>query len=179
MSYLLRFRALYGRLLFACGVAAGITTFLMMVLVVANVAGRYLFNAPIDGTLELTESMLTVLITLSFALTQYEGGHIQVVLLTKNFSPLWRQVASTLAMLLGFIFFAWCTYAVFQFAMKSYAFDEHEWGSIQFPLYPVKMVCAFGVLLITIQFAIDTVLTAAGVDLPGHDIDGVSPEEAI
>ena len=179
MTNLLRFRSAYGRLLHFCGLIAGITVFLMMLLVVGNALGRFLFNAPIDGSLEVTESMLTVLIFLSLGLTQYEGGHIHVVLLLKNFSAFWRRFAVTVAMALGAVFFAWSSYASWIFAMKSLAMNEHEWGSIQYPLYPVKMVLFVGLCLLTIQFVIDTILTAAD-RMPAEEVQHVSPEgEAI
>lgn len=175
MSTLVRFRSVYGRLLYVCGLVAGITVFLMMLLVVFNALGRFVFNAPIDGSLEITESMLTIVIFMSLALTQFEGGHIHVVLLLKNFSAFWKRVASTGAMALGSVFFAWSSYASWTFAMKSVAMDEHEWGAIQFPLYPIKLALFLGLALLTIQFVIDTILCAAG-RLPAETEAHVSPE---
>lgn len=175
MSALQRLRAVYGRLLYGCGLVAGAVVFLMMLLVVANAVGRYVFNAPINGTLEITESMLTVLVFLSLALTQYEGGHIHVVLLVKTFSPFWQKLAIVVALVLGAILFAWSSYAVWTFAMKSYVMDEHEWGAIQFPLYPVKFVSFVGLLLLTIQFVIDAVLGLMG-HFPEDEVAHVSPE---
>lgn len=148
-------RHAYGRLLHFSGVVAGCVAFLMMVLVVANTVLRFFFNAPIVGTLEITESMLTVMIFLSLALTQFEGGHIHVVLLTDRFPAPLRRASRFVAMLLGFLFFAWCSYAAWGFAMKSWAIDEHEWGAISFPLYPVKFVVFAGLLLLTFQFLLD------------------------
>ena len=45
----------YGRLLRGFGLISSLATFLMMLVVVANIAGRYLFNRPLTGTLEFTE----------------------------------------------------------------------------------------------------------------------------
>lgn len=179
MSPLLRIRAVFGRLLYACGLISGLTVFAMMLLVVANVFGRFVFNTPIDGTLELTESMLTVLIFLALGLTQYEGGHIHVVLLLKHFSAFWHRLAVTAAMALGSVFFAWSSWASWKFAMKSLAMDEHEWGSIQFPLYPVKMVLFAGLVLLTIQFIIDTILCAGGHHPSQQDRQGAPEGETI
>ncbi|WP_445682522.1 TRAP transporter small permease subunit [Radicibacter daui] len=175
MSVFLRLRAAYGRLLYACGLVSGLTVFFMMLLVVANVIGRFLFNTPINGTLEITESMLTVLIFLALGLTQYEGGHIHVVLLLKRFTPFWHRVAETAAMALGAVFFAWSSWASWNFAMKSLAMDEHEWGSIQFPLYPVKLVLFAGLVLLTLQFVLDTILSASGHQ-PPEQAQHISPE---
>lgn len=164
MSSFAHLQRRFAGLLFACGLIAGAMIFLMMLLVVANALLRFLFNEPIAGTLEITESLLTILIFLSLALTQYEGGHVRVLLLVKHFPASIRRAAKFTAMVLGVIFFAWCTYAAWGFAMKSWVMDEHEWGTIQFPLYPVKFVVVAGLLLLTIQFLFDAIAVALGED---------------
>jgi TRAP-type mannitol/chloroaromatic compound transport system permease small subunit len=60
-------------------------------------------------------------------------------------------------MLSGAIFFSWCAYATWYFALQSYSFDEHEWGSIVFPLYPVKFVIFAGMVMLAVQFLLDAV----------------------
>ncbi len=147
----------YGRLLHAFGLASAVSTFLMLVLVVANVIGRYLFNAPITGAFEITESLLVVVIMLGLALTQYHDGHIRVTILTRRMSLSWARLAKIWALILGAVFFAWCAYASWKFAYESYSFDEQEWGTITFPLYPFKFVVFLGVVLLAIQFVLDAI----------------------
>ncbi len=156
-------RVAYAALLRFCGLIAGIVTFLMMMPVVSNAVLRYVANSPIDGALEITEAMLCVLIFLSLALTQYEGGHIHVTLLVKRLQPGTRKVLALSAMLLGFAFFAWCSVATWQFAMKSFAIGEQEWGAIQFPIYPIKFVVFAGLLLLSIQFLLDAAAVLLGL----------------
>lgn len=175
MSSYALLRRRYGALLYACGMIAGLVTFLMMLLVVANALLRFGINMPIAGTLEITESMLTTLIFLSLALTQYEGGHIHVVLVTKQLPVSLQRFTRLIAMGLGLMFFAWCTYAAWGFALKSWMIDEHEWGSIQYPLYPVKFVVFIGLLLLTIQFFLDMISALLGTD--GRDEPMVTSEE--
>lgn len=144
----------YGIFLKACGYVAGFTTFAMMLLVIANAFTRFFFNAPVAGAFELTESMLTVLIFLSLALTQYEGGHINVVLLTQQLPKPLQKAARLFALGLGAVFFAWCTNAGWGYAMKSFAINEQQWGAIRYPLYPIKFMVFFGLMLLAIQFAL-------------------------
>ncbi|MBO0347441.1 TRAP transporter small permease subunit [Roseibium limicola] len=144
----------YGTFLKACGYVAGYTTFAMMLLVIANAVSRFIFNAPVSGAFELTESMLTVLIFLSLALTQYEGGHIRVVLLTQRMPNGLQKAARFTALALGAIFFAWCTNAAWGYAMKSFAINEQQWGTVRYPLYPIKFVVFFGLMLLAIQFVL-------------------------
>lgn len=166
MNSILQFRAGYGRVLNLCGLISGTILLAVMVLVVSNVLLRYLFNSPVAGTLELTEGALPLIIFLSLAMTQYEGGHIKVVLLTRKFPAGLQRAAVIFAMLAGVVFFAWTTYAGWVFAAKSFAIGEIERGSIRYPLWPVKGAIAFGMALLTVQFLIDALLLALGGDLP-------------
>jgi len=162
MDILMRLRAGYGRLLVLCGLIAGALTFAVMCLVVANVIMRYFFNAPIAGTLELTESALPLMIFLSLALTQYRGGHIKVVLLTQHLPEGAARLLKVVAMLLGAALFAWAAWAGWGMAMKSFAIGELERGSIRFPVWPIKFAVFFGLTLLALQFLLDALFVALG-----------------
>lgn len=166
MNALLSLRRGYGALLGLCGLVAGFVTFAVMLLVVANALMRFGFNAPIAGTLELTEAALPLLIFLSMALTQYEGGHIKVVLLTQRLGPGARRALTVLAMLLGAALFAWAAYAGWNMVARSFAINELERGSIRFPIWPVKFVVFLGLAMLSVQFLLDALTAAFGAPLP-------------
>jgi len=147
----------YGRILHAIGLISAISTFVMMLLVVANIFGRYLFNKPITGAFEITESLLVVIIMLALALTQFHDGHIRVNIVTRRMPLALAHVAKIAALLLGFLFFLWCAHASWKFAYESYTFKEQEWGTITFPLYPFKFIVFIGIVLLAIQFLLDTI----------------------
>ena len=155
-SFQLLYRS-YGQLLRAFGVISQVATFVMMALVVANIFGRYVLNRPLDGTLEFTESLLVLIIFLSLGLTQYEGGHIRVTLLTRSLPKTYARAATVVAMLCGAAFFSWCAYAAWVFALQAWSFNEYEWGTVAFPLYPVKFVVFLGILMLAIQFLLDAI----------------------
>jgi TRAP-type C4-dicarboxylate transport system permease small subunit len=150
-----RIHRYYGRVLHALGVVAGFTTFLVMLLVVCNVVSRFAFSNPIEGTLEVTESALTVLVFLSLAMTQHEGGHIKVVLLTQRLPARLARWAECAALSLGALFFGWATYAAWGFAHQSLEINEQQWGAINYPMYPIKFVIFGGLLLLSCQYALD------------------------
>lgn len=147
----------YGRLLRGFGLISAVATFATMLLVVVNVLGRYLFNAPLTGTLEFTESLLVLIIFFSVALTQYDGGHIRVTLLTRRLPTAYARALTVFCMVCGAVFFIWCAYAAWRFAYESWSVDEYEWGTVVFPLYPVKFVVFAGILLLAIQFLLDAI----------------------
>ena len=55
---------------------AMVALFGMMILGTADVAGRYLFNIPLTGTLEITEILMPVLVLFGLADTQSTDGHL-------------------------------------------------------------------------------------------------------
>jgi len=157
MSRFQRASRAYGRMLHAFGQLSAVSIFIMLLLVVANVIGRYAFNAPITGAFEITESLLVVIIMLGLALTQFHDGHIRVTILTRRLPRRWAHAAHVGTLLLGAVFFAWCAYATWKFAYESYTFNEQEWGTITFPLYPFKFVVFVGIVLLAVQFVIDMI----------------------
>ena len=153
-----------GKVLRGFGLLAGCITFGVMLLVVANIIARFVFNAPIGGTLEITESALTILIFLSLAMTQHEGGHIKVTLIMRRTSEKSMRLGNIIAALLGSLLFAWATYAAWGFFVKSLMMNEQEWGSIIFPVYPVKFVIFIGLLLLSLQFLLDALMFSRHTD---------------
>jgi TRAP-type C4-dicarboxylate transport system permease small subunit len=107
--------------------------------------------------LEFTESLLVLIIFFSLALTQYDGGHIRVNLLTRHFPKAVARGLTVICMLCGGAFFTWCAYAAWKFAYQSWSFSEYEWGTVAFPLYPVKFVVFVGILLLAVQFLLDAI----------------------
>jgi TRAP-type C4-dicarboxylate transport system permease small subunit len=157
MSAFRRIYRAYGRMLRVIAQISAAATFVMMVLVVVNVLGRYLLNQPLTGTLEFTESLLVLIIFLSLALTQYDGGHIRVTLLTRRLPKRAARALTAGCMLVGAAFFTWCAYAAWVFAAQAYSFNEQEWGEVVFPLWPMKFVVFIGIALLALQFLLDAI----------------------
>jgi len=61
--------------------------FFMMALGTVDVIGRYLFNNPILGTLEVFEILLPAIVLLGLGYTQENRGHVTMELLVLHLSP--------------------------------------------------------------------------------------------
>ena len=61
--------------------------FFMMALGTVDVIGRYLFNKPILGTLEVFEILLPAIVLLGLGYTQENRGHVTMELLVLQLSP--------------------------------------------------------------------------------------------
>jgi len=57
---------------------SAVTLFAMMLLVAFDVCGRYLFNAPISGSFEITEYLLALLVFAALPVVVHEDTHISV-----------------------------------------------------------------------------------------------------
>jgi TRAP-type C4-dicarboxylate transport system permease small subunit len=169
-----------GRILYWASAVAGVITFIMMWLIDANALSRKIFNAPVPGGVELTQSLLTVAIMLPFGYVLLKREHVNTVFLTSTFSPRVNRWLHFFWMCVGCLVFAAVTYGTFLFALRSYAMNEQVWGAtIRFPLYPAKFAVSLGTALISIQFALDALValvTGDDGDLSSADPD---PEKAM
>jgi len=147
----------YGRFLAVLGVISGLITFGIMWLIVFNSLMRKTLNQPIQGTYEITESALVLMVFLSLAYTQCRRGHIRVTLLTRHLPMRLQHWLYVTVLMIGCLFFAWCSYASFGDAAQSYAIGEQEWGLIRFPLWPIRISIFIGVLLLSLQYLLDAI----------------------
>ncbi|MBN2034476.1 MAG: TRAP transporter small permease [Deltaproteobacteria bacterium] len=69
-----------------------ILLFFMMTLGTVDVIGRYLFNKPILGTLEVFEILLPAIVLLGLGYTQESRGHVSMELLVSHLSPRTKTV---------------------------------------------------------------------------------------
>jgi TRAP-type C4-dicarboxylate transport system permease small subunit len=129
----------------------------MMVLVTGDIFFRKFFNAPIQGTLEITESLLTFLIYFGVAYTQLEGSHVRVTLLTDRLPLRSRRIFLIGVYFIAVVFFLYVSYCMFSFAWDSWEVRESKWGSIKYPLYPVKALAGVGAVLLAFQFLLDLI----------------------
>ena len=67
-----------------------VALFVMMVITVADVIGRYVFNTPILGVFELTEFLVLILIFSFIAYAQAGNGHVSVEIMVNLFPRRFR-----------------------------------------------------------------------------------------
>ncbi|WP_323014828.1 TRAP transporter small permease [Devosia sp.] len=131
-----------------------------MCLIFANALLRKLFNAPIPASLEITQALLVAVIMLPFAYTQWRREHVNTVFFTAHLSRAARRNLQFVFLVLGFLLFAAVTYGTFHYALRSYGINEMAWGAtIQFPVWPAKMMVSLGTLMLSIQFLLDAIHT--------------------
>jgi TRAP-type C4-dicarboxylate transport system permease small subunit len=166
----MKFYDAYGRFLGVVGVIAGLATFTLMWLVDISVITRWFFNAPIPGSVEISQALLVLTITLGLAYAQSQGAHLRVTILVDRLPRRVRIWSYAVAALIGFGFFAVLTLSTFNFAMRSFNVNEYAWGAgVRFPLYPVKAAACVGILFLAIQFLLDAIRVGIVGVIKAHD----------
>ncbi|RTE65740.1 TRAP transporter small permease [Amphritea opalescens] len=75
---------------------AAVTLFLLMMLTCADVFGRYFLSNSVDGTTELTEMAIAIMVFAEMPVITWRGGHVVVDILD-------RMMGSTLIKILGLV----------------------------------------------------------------------------
>jgi TRAP-type C4-dicarboxylate transport system permease small subunit len=132
----------------------GALVFFYMFLVGANITGRYLFNNPIDGTLEIGQLVLASVIFFSLGYTQMEDAHIRVIAVLKCLPPKWQEKFEAAILALGFLIMILMAWRAFPFAIESFRMREVHM-SVDVPIWPTKFIFFFGWSLLGLQFFLE------------------------
>lgn len=139
------------RSLLALSIISGFATLLIILVVTIDVAGRFLFNAPFHGGVEISELLMVVLVFFGLAAAQQQRQNYAIELLVRHF-PAWLQRAFELfgyvATLAIVVFLAWPSSKQ---ALSSFDRGEAGFGVVSFPLWPARILLAAGLWLLALQ----------------------------
>ena len=149
-------------LLLRLGIASGLATLLITIVVVIDVAGRAIFSSPLHSATEISELLLVVLVFLGLAAAQQNRQNYAIDVATRHLPP---GVQAALE-LLGFIFclavvvvLAWLSTKQ---AFNAYERGEAGFGIIPFPIWPARFILAAGLWLLVVQFVCDIIRHIVG-----------------
>ena len=120
---------------------------MMMLLTVADVTGRRVFNFPITGTFELSGLMMIIIIFFSIVHCQLRKGHVTIDLVVERFSKRAQNILNSVLYLLFLGTFGVVTWQVWVNAFTAYA-DKLTSGSFALPTYPFVFLAALGCSLL-------------------------------
>jgi len=147
-----RLTALYDRLLTACAALVGMLILSTVLLVTADVVGRYFFSAPIGWVFELTEHILVCVPFLGMAWLVRGAGHVSIEIVVQTLSPAWQTRLTVLAYVLSGLTCAVATYYAAATTLDHYARGIVTYGIYPIPKFTLIAVIAFGLALTTIEF---------------------------
>lgn len=148
----------------------------MMFLVVIDVILRTL-NIPIYGVNDAQGFLVGAAIYLGLAKALEKKQHINVDIINQIIPKKIVNKIEIPTNIVSFVFFSWFTYLATINAYTSTINKEKISGAVQFPVYPLKIIIAFGVLMLTIQIIIDLIFVIQKIRLDRNQEDDVSSSE--
>lgn len=147
----------YARLLFWLQAGAAIAVFMLMLLVGADVVGRYIFGRPVYGAFEVSEAFLSFVVFLGLAYTQHMKGHIKIEMVVQRLPARARAMADFLSHVIGLALFLIIFSETLRFAVHSFRIGEQSTGMATVPIWPARFTVPVGSFLLALQFAIDAI----------------------
>ncbi|SEQ82184.1 TRAP transporter small permease [Thalassovita taeanensis] len=127
------------RTLLAC--LGGVLLLGMMGLTVVDVIGRYLFNAPLLGAMELTEVILAAVIFLGLTAVSLSDGHVTVDLLTDRMPIRWHPWRLALTGVFSGVVLSVVAWRIWIYASQIGGYGGST-TSLSIPIAPLGYFCA-------------------------------------
>ena len=134
------FNKIYQMVIEAFNSLSSLCLFLAMFLIGADVFMRYVFNAPVAGTLEITELVPVIVTYCAFTYTAQHKRHIRTTFLMVRLPKTKVRILNFISNLLTLLFLLLLIWRTAVEAMDSWAIKEYSQGLIAVPRYPVKIL---------------------------------------
>jgi TRAP-type C4-dicarboxylate transport system permease small subunit len=144
----------FDRFLRGVALLGGVALMLLMFYTVLDVTMRYGFNRPFSGSLEFTEFMMTVIVSLGLAYCGWTGGHVAVDIFEQPLEdPRLRWVPALLTFISAILFavIAW------ESAREALGSMQRVSNMMRWPHYPFQLNVAFGSALFAVVLLIQSI----------------------
>ena len=130
--------------------------FAMMCLTMADVVGRYLFNAPVLGAFELTEYLVLIMIFSFLAYTQSCGSHVSVDLVVSHLPKKGRIYIELFNHVVCLLLMALIGWMGLERALELKATGEIS-PNLSIPHYPFAIFLVIGCTVMCIEYLRDLI----------------------
>lgn len=135
-------------------IIASASILFIMLISVSNVIGRYLFNFPVPGTVEIAAMLLVLIIFLSISGVQRSEGHIgmdTLLELAKRKKPSYYHALQAFHFFISFLILGLVGTYFFPAALESRKMHEWTEGPLFIPMWPFKLCIVIGCTLICVR----------------------------
>ncbi|KIZ46846.1 MULTISPECIES: TRAP transporter small permease [Rhodopseudomonas] len=123
----------------------GIGLILMMLHIAVDVVARYIFNAPLHGTVEIVSAYYMVAVVfLPLAMIERSNGHIVVELVTQHLPRRGQDVLIGFVALASAVYFGAFAWQTWSDALKKFAVGEQALGSVAITVWPTRFYLPIG-----------------------------------
>lgn len=127
-------------------------TLAIVLLIIANVIGRYFFDLRFDFAVDVSWQLYGMLIMLGSSYSLAKGSHIRTDIYFKNFSKRTKNIIDLVGYSMFFPAFGILTYVSALDTYKSILINEKSSATMsQIIIYPVKIGVTLGLILLLIQ----------------------------
>ena len=137
-------------------VVAGLMLLGMMFLGACDVIGRYIFNSPITGAMEISSLLMGGMVFLAWAYTQKEKAHVTVDIFFVLYPVRVRAIFSFVMLFIALVLFA-----LIFWQSTATAITDWQGGRlvrlILIPIAPFKLLVSLGALFICLEFIIQMI----------------------
>lgn len=128
----------------------------MMLLITLDTAGRYFLNRPIQGTYEITEMYLMVIVVfMALSYSFQTGDHVKIDIWYRHFSVRTKAIVDLFSLILSAGLFAIIAYQGWLVTWEAWKQNEYTFGVIALPMYLSYLWVPLGSGAMTLRLAID------------------------
>ncbi len=131
-------------------IVAEVLVMFIMLFVVAEIIGRFLFNHPIPGQAEIATLSLVVIVYLALPYTQMQEGHIRVDVFISRIKGAKREFLEAFILVIGLVTALMILWATGERAIASVHDQEFIAGVVNFPIWPGRCAVVLGFLLLSL-----------------------------
>jgi TRAP-type C4-dicarboxylate transport system permease small subunit len=172
------FDRIAGRIVHVLLATAALLTFCLSFLVVADVAGRVLFNSPVKGTPEIVSMSIVIICFLLAGYSVHSRAMLQTDVLIGLMGRRGPSIASLMSAVLGCVFFGLIVWGSYEPTLHAWTSGEFEGeGALRVPVWPARLVVMLGALLVTLTYFGQAIASAVALvrGVPEFDLPPQQP----
>ncbi|MDX2376350.1 TRAP transporter small permease [Microbacterium sp. LRZ72] len=143
-------------------VIAAAAIVVLMSAIVVDVTGRYFTNSSVPAMLEISEGSLVVAIFFALPWAGVTGAHVAVTIVSSRVGPGWNRVFDLVVWVFCSLVVAWLTVASGTRAMSATRLNETRMGLVQWPVWPLRWIIAFGFAVLLLVCLVNLVRSLRG-----------------
>ncbi|OGP68872.1 MAG: hypothetical protein A2170_15395 [Deltaproteobacteria bacterium RBG_13_53_10] len=142
---------------FLSGQVQGVILFLLMCLVLVDVATRYVLQNPLSIAEEYGAYMLVAITSLGLAFTWKEKTHVRIEVLVDRLPLRAQRVLRLITLLIAFLFTLVMIPASYQLVSFSFMFGTRSGGWLRTPIAWPQITILIGALLLFFQLVVEII----------------------
>lgn len=139
--------ALSRRISGVTAIIASLCTFALAIAITTDVVSRMVSGRSLPGLVEVSETLLVMLVFLGMAFASYTGGQIAVDLVTGSLPRRASAWVRAIGDVITLAILVWLVSATYTRAIDSFLGGEFKFGLVQWPLWPARTAIVLGLVI--------------------------------